>query len=263
MDDFLLLKLPAFHPEYKKWKKYGYKNTKEKKNLTEALENASKSYCMYCYSRIRIDRKLSATLEHAIEQENSPKLTECIPNIGITCTNCNYSLKKAGQIKRKLPENVRQQYENNSKCSVTKRKQCTVPCKALKELQQQYISLPKGQIILQPMGVKGNDTKEALELQYDILNLEFQPARKFHTYSEKEIDFIEAHIKRFHLNEPHSKTRGLYDFIKNVIDTGGILPQYEYSNWIVEQFYKQMENKTPEEVLKICTYIWTIIFLKI
>lgn len=262
MKNVLLFEMPVIHPGYKKWKRYGYKNTAEKENLKEALESSSEGYCMYCYSRIRIDRKLHAHLEHAIEKSNSKKLIECIPNIGLTCPTCNQSFKKIGEARRKLPDQVIKIYEFESKCTLEKRKQCTVPCKALKKLQRYYNSLPEGKIILQPMGVKGEESGEALTLQYDVLNMEFQPATGFHTYSEKEKAFIDAHINRFKLNDPEYKTRQLYDFIRNIIDNNGRIPQYEYNNRIVEEFRKQLVNKSSDEILKICKTIFCIVFPK-
>lgn len=97
MEDNLILQMPLFRPRYKKWKKYGYTKKDEKENLKEVLEESSGGYCMYCYTRIRVDGKLYANLEHAIEKSNSEKLRECIPNIGIACPRCNQSLKKAGE----------------------------------------------------------------------------------------------------------------------------------------------------------------------
>ena len=94
MDNILTLEIPRFHPKYKKGEKYGYKNTKERDNLKKVLEKSSRGYCMYCYSRMRVDGKLYANLEHAIEKKNSEKLIECIPNIGIACPVCNQVFKR-------------------------------------------------------------------------------------------------------------------------------------------------------------------------
>ncbi len=38
---------------------------------------------MYCYTRVRIERNLYAELEHAIEKDNSNRLYECVPDIGL------------------------------------------------------------------------------------------------------------------------------------------------------------------------------------
>lgn len=260
MDNIFLLEMPMFRPKYKKWMKYGYRNAKEKENLKEILENASEGYCMYCYSRIRVDEKLFANLEHAIEKSNSEKLVECIPNIGLTCINCNQIFKKAGEQKRRLPREIVKEYECESKCTSEKRKQCTIPCRALRKLQKQYGNMPEGEIILQPMGVQGEESGEMMALQYDVLSMEFQPAVGFHTYSEKEKAFINMHIKRFRLNDPKYKTRQLYTFVRNVVDNEGRIPQYEYNNWVVEQFCKQIEDKSQEDIFKICKTIFISLF---
>lgn len=263
MDNILILEIPKFYPKYKRREKYGYKNTKEKENLKVVLEDSSKGYCMYCYTRMRVDGKLYANLEHAIEKKNSEKLIECIPNIGIACPICNQVFKRKGEKKRILSPNVIHEYESKSKCTLSKRKQCTVPCFALKTLQKQYNVLDEGKIILQPMGIIGNDSKESLNIQYDVMNMEFQPANSFHTYSDVEREIIDTHIKRFRLNDPKYRTRQLYDFIKNVIDNSGKIPCYEYNNLIIELFSERLKKKSPEEILKICESIYSVIFLKV
>ena len=102
MEDFLLLEMPIFRPHYKRWKKYGYTNITEKNNLKDALEESTSGYCMYCYTRVRVDEKLYANLEHAIEKSNSDKLIECIPNIGLSCPVCNQTFKRIGEKKLRI-----------------------------------------------------------------------------------------------------------------------------------------------------------------
>ena len=78
MEDYLMIEMPPVRPQYKKWKKYGYSKAKEKINLLGVLEKSSEGYCMYCYSRVRVDRKLSENLEHAIEKRNSKKFKKLL-----------------------------------------------------------------------------------------------------------------------------------------------------------------------------------------
>ena len=106
MEDFLLFEMPVFQPHYKKWKKYGYINLKEKNNLKTALEESTGGYCMYCYTRVRVDEKLYANLEHAIEKSNSEKLIECVPNIGLSCPVCNQTFKRIGEKREKYPKEI-------------------------------------------------------------------------------------------------------------------------------------------------------------
>ena len=186
MEDLLLLEMPVFQPHYKKWEKYGYTNLIEKNKLKDILEECTDGYCMYCYTRVRVDEKLYANLEHAIEKSNSDKLIDCVPNIGLSCPMCNQTFKRIGEKKRKLPKKDITQYEDSSKCSTTYRRQCTVPCKALRKLQKKYSSLADAEILLQPMGIQGIDSNELLILQYNVINMEFEPAKKSHTYSERD-----------------------------------------------------------------------------
>lgn len=262
MKDVLVFEMPMFQPKYKRSTQYGYQKDREKKNLKKVLENTSRGYCMYCYSRIVVDGKSYSNLEHAIEKSNSDKLIECIPNIGVACTKCNLTFKRIGENNRKLSEEDIKEFETVSKCSLVKRKQCTVPCKALRCLREQYISFPEGKIILQPMGVEGSESREKFRLQYDVLNMEFQPASEFYTYTDAEKEFILAHISRFKLNDPEYRTRKLYEFIKNIIDNNGVLPVYEYNNLVVEMFYERLKGKSKKEILKICKSVYCVVFAK-
>lgn len=258
----LQIQLPAFRPAYKRWKKYGYNNAKEKANLQKTLLECSSGYCMYCYSRVLVDRKMFGNLEHAIEKKNSDKLIECIPNIGLACSICNQSFKRRSENTRKLPKPVLEEYERSSKCTLEKRKQCTVPCKALKKIQQHYSQLPGAQMILQPMGVKGWDSKEPLALQYDVMSMSFQPAVSAHSYSDREIEYIEEHIRRFHLNDPKYQTKSVFEFVKQVIDNHGVFSRYEYNNWLVEKFAELLSSRSQEEALRVCETIYCSTFSK-
>lgn len=85
--------MPNFEPEYKNDTLYGYKG-KGGENLKALLTETSKGYCMYCYTRILVDRKNFGNLEHSIEKINCTKLVNCSANISITCSKCNLSFKK-------------------------------------------------------------------------------------------------------------------------------------------------------------------------
>lgn len=260
MDDFLRLEIPSFEPPYEEGVAYGYRNPKEKERTKEILCKESRGYCMYCYCRIQTDGKLHGNLEHAIEKNNSERLVDCIPNIGLACQYCNQSFKRLGEKKRKLPEAAIQRFEEESPCAGG-RKQCLVPCPQLRCLQDRYSRQEEAQILLQPMKVMGGQTGEWLELEYDILNMEFRPAARL--YSEEEKDFIREHIKRFRLNDPKFRSRKLYLFIKEVIDeNGSIRPNESYENLTVELFADKLRQKTEEERVKICSGIYKLVFLK-
>lgn len=80
--------MPNFIPKYKNNETYSYKG-KGGENLRRVLIEASKGYCMYCYTKILVDRKNFGQLEHSIEKFNCDKLINCPVNISITCSKCN------------------------------------------------------------------------------------------------------------------------------------------------------------------------------
>ncbi len=258
MEDYLTIKMPEFKPKYRRWKCYGWKRPKERENTRDVLLEAGRGYCMYCYVRIQVAGKCMGNLEHAIEKNNSARLEECVPNIGIACPVCNGSFKKMGEKQRKLGEKQIQTFHGRARCTETKRKQCTVPCRALKDLQADYYKKEDAQIILQPMGARGPKSHQPLRIQYDVLNAEFQ-ADDNALYDEEDRAFIRAHIQRFHLNDPEYRTSKLLEFIKVIIDQGGKVPVYEYNNLVVELFAEKLKGKTREDVLKICEPIYIIL----
>ena len=97
MEDYLTIEMPKFRPNYRRWKRYGWKRPTERENSKEVLLEAGRGYCMYCYTRIQVAGKYMGDLEHAIERRNSVLLEECIPNIGIACPVCNESFKRIGE----------------------------------------------------------------------------------------------------------------------------------------------------------------------
>ena len=263
MDDFFYLDIPLFKVQYKRFKKYGCSKADEKENLKKALSEASGGYCMYCYSRIEVDNKFYGHLEHAIEKNNSKKLIECIPNIGVSCPVCNQALKRIGEKSRSLREGELNKFEEKSRCTPACRKQCTVPCKALRNMQLAYSESEGAEIILQPMGVWGRQSKELLAIQYDIMKMEFQPNTNQYSYSSEEIAFIYKHIQRFRLNDPQYRTSQLADYIKNIIDNGGVQQKYEFNNIIVKLFSDKLKGKTAKEKVDICSRIYAMIFIKL
>lgn len=50
MEDFFVVDIPVFVPEYDKDKKYGWTNYKDE--LWDLLKETTHGYCMYCYDRI-------------------------------------------------------------------------------------------------------------------------------------------------------------------------------------------------------------------
>ncbi|MDO4336937.1 MAG: hypothetical protein Q4C91_02505 [Eubacteriales bacterium] len=261
MQSLLCLDIPVFKPKYKKWRRYGYTDEKEKENLKEVLIDTTGGYCMYCYSRIRPDGKYVGHLEHAIEKKNSDRLLECIPNIGLACPTCNLSFKRKGEKSRKISTQAVCEFEKKCNCEKNQRKQCTVACKALRQLQKSYSEMADADILLQPMNIKAKNGA-FLRLRYDVLKMEFEPLEdNTHKITDEERRFVGAHINRFHLNDPKYRTTQLRDFVGLVIDTNGKIPVYEYNNLVVQLFSKQLEEKGKEERVKICSTIYPILVM--
>lgn len=258
MIDILMINIPKFEVIFENGKKYGYSGKRKKENLTNVLYDASKQYCMYCYTRIQIDNRRLGQLEHGIEKNILfEKLTDCVPDIGLSCNNCN-SRYKRNQEKERIPEeNVIKEFKKEQ-CE----QDCVQECTAFQKLKKEYLRNDKAHIILQPSGVRGEDTEQELLLQYDVLETEFIPSRKYN-YSENEKLFVRDHINRFHLNAEGDKTKQLIHFIKDTIERDGYYTKVEYNNLIVELFVEQVLNgKTQDEILKICRLIYSYSFSK-
>ncbi|MCI8364748.1 MAG: hypothetical protein HFG34_07335 [Eubacterium sp.] len=250
MDSLLIIDIPDFLVEYEADVQYGYSSERSKGNLRSVLEKASRGYCMYCYRRIVVDGIGTGHLEHAVEKDYSPKLEQCVPNIGIACSKCNLSYKKKEQQSRIIPDDEIQIFEEGN-CKLN----CTVPCSKYLRIKSVYLKNRTAHIILQPGGVWGEDSGNPLRLQYDVLQSKFQPSNKYE-YSEQEIEFIEDHIRRFRLNGEREKTKQLTAFLKDTIDHEGFYTNMEYNHYIVELFVNRLEGKTREEILKICESLY-------
>lgn len=258
MADVLTINIPKFQVIFEKGKEYGYYGKNRKENLSNALYSASKQYCMYCYTRIQIDNRRSGQLEHGIEKNILPeKLTDCVPNIGLACGNCNSKYKRYQEKDRVPKENVISEFKKEQ-CE----KNCMQECVAFQRFKNEYLKSDKAHIILQPSGVIGEDTKQELLMQYDVLETEFIPSQKYE-YSENEKIFILDHINRFQLNAEGGKTKQLIHFIEDTIECDGHYTKVECNNLIVELFIEQFLNgKTQKEILKICTLIYSYSFSK-
>lgn len=252
----MLLDIPKFAVEYVDGEEYGYSSDRKKKNLKRVLSNASRGYCMYCYTRIETDGRNQGHLAHAVEKSRSAKLIDCVPNIGISCGICNDSCMKKGERYRVIKMDQIEEFEKEN-C----RKFCVQPCEAYQNLKTQYLRNGHADIILQPVGVTGEDTGNELELQYDILEAEFIPSKKYN-YSDREKQFIKNHIARFMLNDRNVRTKQLLKFLKDTINNGGEYTKVEYNNLIVDLFVELMQGKTKEEILKICNVLYSYSVVK-
>ena len=251
-NDKFLLDMPTFLPDYSEQEEYGYKN-KPGRNLEELLRKSSKNHCMYCYSLLKNDRVNIGHLEHSIEKSlDELHLTECVPNIALACPNCNQSLKKVGEKKRiaELQE-AKIVFETKLVC---RGNVCRSECEKYKKLKKEYCR--KAQIILQPSGVRGENSNLEYKIQYDVNNAEFIPDEKYQ-YDEYDLDYIKRHINRFKLNDPGIKTKALANFVEDVIEADGkYREQSEYPNYIVDLFKEKIRDMSQEKVLELCEQIY-------
>lgn len=255
-DEKWLLDIPDFLPQYEENVAYGYRN-KPGENLEKLLRNISQNHCMYCYALLKNDRTLIGNLEHSIEKSLDEKhLTDCIPNIAIACPNCNQSLKRIGEKTRiKQLETVQKEFSGKVNCVG---KQCKDECQEYKKLKKEYCK--KSKIILQPFGVKGQNSKQDYRIQYDVYNAEFIPSKKY-DYTDEDIDYIQHHINRFRLNDSRFKTEALKNFVEDVIEADGkYRKNSEYSNYIVDLFKDKISGMSQEKVLKLCKQIHIVNF---
>lgn len=247
----LLLDIPSFAPEYQQETEYGYKN-KPRENLEKLLRKTSKNHCMYCYSLLQNDRADIGNLEHSIEKSiDEEHLTDCVPNISIACPHCNQSLKRTGEKKRVeaiMP--AVKDFISNLEC---RGRNCKSECDNYKKLKSKYCR--ESQMILQPMGVRGEESGQDYRLQYDVDKAEFIPSKKYN-YDEKDIKYINHHINQFKLNDKSFKTKALVQFVEDVVEAEGrYRKDRKYSNYIVDLFKECIQDLSRQEVLELCEQI--------
>lgn len=255
-NDIFLIDMPIFNPEYDENTIYSYSG-KGKENLKDVLIESSKGYCMYCYTKILVDRKNFGQLEHSIEKFNCDKLRNCPSNISITCSKCNGSFKKSGEKERALTFDELKEFEIYSNCKTS----CIEMCDKYNKIREQYMNKKGGEIILQPFGIGNKDTGRKYFIQYDILNQKFIPSKEYE-YNDEENKFIESHINRFNLNDVKYRTKEFLNFIEDVIEYKAIPKKNRYCNLVVELFVEKINKLTKEKSLKICNLIYTQLLIK-
>lgn len=249
MEDFFVVDIPIFVPSYEADKKYGW--SKYKDNLWGLLKNTTGGYCMYCYDSIWINGQRRGQIEHGIEKINSVNcLSDCVPNLGLACENCNGSYKRRGEEKRKLSVKSIKEFEK-VKC---RKYDCKEPCDEYKKLRREYIRT--GKIMIQPFEVRLKEDGNILRLQYDLLKCKYIPSNSHGEYNEEELKIIGEHIKLFGLNSPERKNFEIGRYCKNVIDNQSIMKDVIYNNLIVDLFRKKLSSLHIQEAIKICQIIY-------
>ncbi len=256
MEDFFKIDIPVFVPVYDTDKKYGW--SKYKDNLWNLLKETTGGYCMYCYDSIWINQQRRGQIEHGIEKANSlDYLTDCIPNLGLACPNCNGSYKRRGEGKRKLSLKSIKEFETGA----CKKYDCKGPCDKYKKLRREYIKT--GKILLQPFEAKIQENGHTLRLQYDLLKCKYIPSESYGEYNEEELKIIEEHIKLLGLNTPERKNFEVGKYCKNVIDNRSLMQGFEYNNLVVDLFREKLQCFTLEQAIKICKVVYGNAFLQL
>ncbi|MDB8792606.1 hypothetical protein PN290_02400 [Romboutsia sp. 1001216sp1] len=249
-EDLFLLDIPIFEPKYDLNKNYIYSSEEGKQNLKKVLLETSDNYCMYCYSKVLVDNKLSAHLEHSIEKKKSDKLKDCNINIAISCMKCNLSFKRVGEKKRELKDCEVKEFESNCKCEST----CNIPCKAYEDIKDIYMKKEEAKIILQPFGVTNKTTNNKYKLQYNLLEQEFIVSEKY-KYNDYEKDFINNHIIRFNLNDSEYRTKEVIKVCEDVNDYKRIPKKKRYNNLVADLFIDRLNSMELEKAIKMCEQI--------
>ncbi len=247
-----VLDMPDFRPEYVKGVLYGYSG-KRGARLKKLLLETSHYHCMYCFASLKGDRTDLGELEHSIEKTLSRYLENCVPNMAVTCSNCNQSLKRTGEKQRKQKmEPYMKRYESSLRC---KGEKCKGMCEAYTELRKHYSSL--NGLNLQPFGMKGEASGIEYRLQYDVMNAEFIPSKRY-DYDACDLEILEHHIRQFKLNDVDYKTEALMEFVEDTIEADGKYSRHKnrYSNYIFDLFVEKLNGYSPAEVLKVCEKIY-------
>ena len=232
MEDFFVVDIPVFVPEYDKDKKYGWTNYKDE--LWDLLKETTHGYCMYCYDRIWINQERRGQIEHGIEKKNSMKrLQDCVPNLGISCENCNQKYKKRGEQKRRLSQEQICEFEKGECTSF----ECKEMCTSFRKIRRAYVK--QGKIMIQPFETKLEENGNVLRIQYDLLQCKYIPMKSYH-YTEQELEVIRKHIELFALNSPERKNYEIAKYCKNVIDNRSLMLGIDYNNLIVDLFREKL-----------------------
>lgn len=251
MEDFFLLDIPVFIPKYENDKKYGW--TKYKDELWDLLKDTTGGYCMYCYDRIWINQKKRGQIEHGIEKNNSmERLQDCVPNMGISCENCNQKYKKRKEQKRRLSQRQICEFEKKECVSFD----CKEMCISFQKLRRAYIK--KGRIIIQPFETRLKENGNVLRIQYDLLECKYIPMRSY-DYTEQELDVIKKHIELFALNSPERRNYEITKYCKNVMDNKSLMLGIEYNNLIVDLLRDKLCGLGGlKEAIKVCEFIYSM-----
>lgn len=250
MQDFFMLDIPVFIPVYDRKKKYGW--SRHYDELWDLLKETTGGYCMYCYDSVWINGQRRGQIEHGIERMNSiDHLTDCVPNLGLACSNCNEKYKRRGETQRKLSLNSIKKFEEGT----CKKFDCKRPCRKYEKLRTEYAR--QGKIMLHPFETKILEGGHSLRLQYDLLECKYIPSTNCGIYSKEELEVLHGHIELFGLNRPERKNFEIGRYCKNVIDFHSLMQDVEYNNLLVELLRKKLMILNIKDAIKVCKIVYS------
>ena len=254
--DFFKIDIPDFIPIYEENKPYGW--TKYKEDTWDLLVRASGNYCMYCYDKVVINNQKRGQIEHGMEKTIlKEKLTDCVPNLGVACENCNQKYKRKGEKLRKLnAEEIADLIE--VECP---QYECKKMCDAFKRVRMRYVK--KGKIILQPFGVVNEETGHTLHMQYDLLEFKYVPSTERYSYTEEELKIIEGHIELFGLNSALRKNHEIARYCKGVVAQNSLLEEIEFNNMLVDLLREKLKRMKIDDAIHVCRIIYEIAWIKL
>lgn len=236
-------------------------DSESSRKLFKSLLESSNYRCMYCGTDLsgetthKIDGNFEKehTTEKVQEETEIKYLKECKFNFSVTCSKCNKLKKEIIFIdKRHLKESY---YED-----VCKLKKCTGKCFTYYAALINYVVL--NSIIAQPTGV---NISRAHKLEYNFFEKKFMANEKIN-HSEKELIFIEKHIKKFELNSRNLKILSqilteLYIDIREgkkirKLSKQGFGTDNNYNNVMDDIFIDYLETLTEKKKRMIITYLY-------
>lgn len=99
--------------------------------------------------------------------------------------------------------------------------------------------------------------KECCRISYDVLKRRFVAASSSSPAVRK---LVEAHIKRFCLNDSKCRTRELLRFCRDIMDGITKPVKGRYDNMIVDLFVDKIKNLSEENYKKICGLVVKMAF---
>lgn len=264
-EEFIFLKFPTYKNFNYPLSNKRYSNPNNSgKDFFEKMKDIYEGFCPYCGEKLT-DRAAFPEKEHTIERKQhyetigtqkkaieAEYIKHCKFNLCIACSTCNKL--KANYLKKEYPKVIDKKYFSTDILSnICLNKKCSLVCPTMNEALEEYLILQK--FIIQPHGVKNRFTNSMYEISYDVNDMEFIPRDKDKKYTEEDLRFINAHIKKLELNE--NRPLGInFEFINDIaidvisnkipIDKNYILrKKYNFSSILQKLFLEHLSTMSP------------------